>query len=61
MRLKLPHRLGPMNDPETITSDVAVVGAGLAGLVAARLLLSENGVRPIVLEARGARWRAIAQ
>ncbi len=40
-----------MNGPETITSDVAVVGAGLAGLVAARLLL-QNGVRPLVLEAR---------
>jgi monoamine oxidase len=38
--------------PETITSDVAVVGAGLAGLVAARSL-SENGVRPLVMEARG--------
>lgn len=40
-----------MDRPETIASDVVVVGAGLAGLVAARSL-SQNGVRPIVLEAR---------
>ena len=41
-----------MKGAETITSDVAVVGAGLAGLVAARSL-SENGVRSLVMEARG--------
>jgi monoamine oxidase len=41
-----------MNGFETITSDVAVVGAGLAGLVAARSL-AENDVHPLVLEARG--------
>jgi monoamine oxidase len=40
-----------VSGPETIEADVAVVGAGLAGLVAARLL-SESGVRPFVLEAR---------
>jgi len=40
-----------MNGPETIASDVAVVGAGLAGLVAARRLAA-NGVQPLVLEAR---------
>ncbi len=40
-----------MNGPETIESDVAVVGAGLSGLVAARLL-SATGIDPLVLEAR---------
>lgn len=37
--------------PETLETDVAVVGAGLAGLVAARELLA-GGVEPLVLEAR---------
>jgi monoamine oxidase len=41
-----------MSGPETVESDVVVVGAGLAGLVAARLL-SGKGIRPLVLEARG--------
>jgi monoamine oxidase len=36
---------------ETIEADVAVVGAGLAGLVAARRL-SAAGLRPLVIEAR---------
>jgi monoamine oxidase len=39
-----------MNGSE-LESDVAIVGAGLAGLVAARRL-SSRGVRPLVLEAR---------
>ena len=39
-----------MNGSE-LESDVAIVGAGLAGLVAARRL-SARGVRPLVLEAR---------
>jgi len=37
--------------PESIEADVAVVGAGLAGLVAARRLLAE-GIKPLVVEAR---------
>jgi monoamine oxidase len=40
-----------MTSAETIECDVAVVGAGLAGLVAARQL-SVNGVDPLVVEAR---------
>jgi monoamine oxidase len=40
-----------VSDSEAIEVDVAVVGAGLAGLVAARLL-SKNGLRPLILEAR---------
>jgi monoamine oxidase len=40
-----------LNGSEVIECDVAVVGAGLAGLVAARLLAGD-GVRPLVLEAR---------
>ena len=36
---------------ETRDADVAVVGAGLAGLTAARRLV-EAGVEPIVVEAR---------
>lgn len=40
-----------MNDLELIESDVVIVGAGLSGLVAARLLLG-NDVNPLVLEAR---------
>jgi monoamine oxidase len=40
-----------MNGPTTLESDVAIVGAGLAGLVAARQL-SAAGLRPLVLEAR---------
>lgn len=35
-----------------VEADVAIVGAGLAGLVAARRLLS-TGAKPVVLEARG--------
>lgn len=37
---------------ETIETDVAIVGAGLAGLVAARRLVAA-GAEPLVLEARG--------
>ncbi|MGZ5315898.1 MAG: FAD-dependent oxidoreductase [Solirubrobacterales bacterium] len=36
---------------ETIEADVAIVGAGLAGLVAARRIAAA-GARPLVLEAR---------
>jgi monoamine oxidase len=37
---------------EQLEADVAIVGAGLAGLVAARRLVAA-GMRPVVLEARG--------
>lgn len=40
-----------MSGAETVECDVAVVGAGLAGLVAARRL-AEQGMRPFVVEAR---------
>lgn len=40
-----------MRSREICEADVAVVGAGLSGLVAARLL-SAKGVRPLVLDAR---------
>jgi monoamine oxidase len=40
-----------MSSPETIESDVVVVGAGLAGLVAARRIAAA-GARPFVVEAR---------
>ncbi|HEX6229286.1 MAG TPA: flavin monoamine oxidase family protein [Solirubrobacterales bacterium] len=43
--------MSPSPGTETVECDVAVVGAGLAGLVAARAL-SENGLRPLVVEAR---------
>ena len=36
---------------ESIEADVAIVGAGLAGLVAARQVAAA-GVRPVVIEAR---------
>ena len=36
---------------ETIEADVAVVGAGLAGLVAARRIAA-TGAQPLVIEAR---------
>ena len=38
-------------DPLAHTSDVLVLGAGIAGLAAARML-AERGMRPLVLEAR---------
>jgi putative flavoprotein involved in K+ transport len=53
------ERFGRWYDPGVDETDIAIVGAGSAGLATAALL-QEHGVRPLVLEAGpepGAAWR----